>query len=79
MEGKLDLDHTGWGGGGAHQVFQDISLLCFAAEVTVFQVFLNWNIEGNTTGNEDVPKFHMLLHAKTNPSNKNLGLRKRNC
>ena len=39
---------------------QGISLPCFAAQVTVFQVvslLLNRDMEGNTTGTEDVPKF----------------------
>lgn len=43
MEGKTDLDHTGWKK-KANQVSRDISLPCFAAKVAGFQVvnlFLN--------------------------------------
>lgn len=36
-------------------------------------------MDENTTGSENVPKFHMVLHAKINPSNKYLWLRKKDC
>lgn len=50
MEGKTDLDHTGWGK-NANQVSQDSSLPCFAAQVTVSQavsLLLNWDMGGHT-------------------------------